>query len=292
MSKPLVTLENYENVYNYYQEHIQNPTAAWASHTLLAAAIRPHVGTVHPDIPAQLDSFHDAGYQFVIAANHLSDIDPPVIASLTRHFAPFRLLEGNTFIPSKSSLFHNPLLRRIIDGLGATPQFRTSDVGRDGQPLPDKVRELRNAARDRSFEMARHKLQVQGQNMAIFPEKTRNTVDPSRLQKLGFGLGEILCNLNPELKLVIVPVGVYYGSPELNAMYQSGREDPAAHTSKPARTIGMIKRLNAQRKPFTVIGQPVAGPFISKDDFYPTLHQNMQESIDLAQAAYEQSQAA
>ncbi|MBP7807563.1 1-acyl-sn-glycerol-3-phosphate acyltransferase [Candidatus Saccharibacteria bacterium] len=267
MSKPKVALENYKKVYDYYEKRRQNPGAARRRHTVLAKLFKPTIHTLNPDLDQQIMELRKRGAQFVIAGNHVSDVDPVIMASLTRHYPPLAHLEGNTFIPSKSVLFKHRVLRWLIDDLGATPQFRTKDVGRNGEPLPSKIKQLRNAARERSFSIARNKLEKYHQNMGIYPEGERNGEERDRISKIGFGLGEMICNLDPSMEIAIIPIGVHYGNERKRRLGSI----PLLRT---------VERVWHEHDPDVTIGNIILGPFQQPADFEPLLQAGMQETLD------------
>lgn len=267
MSKPKVILEDYKKVYDYYENRRQNPSAARRRHTVLAKLFKPVIHELNPELSSQINELRERGAQFVIAGNHVSDVDPVIMASLTRHYAPFAHLEGNTFIPSKSSLFKSRIMRWLIDDLGATPQFRTKDVGKDGEPLPSKVKQLRNAARERSFTMARNKLQNQRQNMGIYPEGERQGEERDRISNIGFGLGKMICELDPSVEIAIIPISVHYGT-----------ERKRRFGSIPL--LGSVERIWHEHDPDVTIGNIILGPFQQPADFEPLLQAGMQETLD------------
>lgn len=267
MSKPSVKLKNYPRVYDHYENKRQNPGAARRRHTILAKLFKPTIHTLNPDLDQQIKELRERGAQFVIAGNHVSDVDPVIMASLTRHYPPLAHLEGNTFIPSKSTLFKHRFVRWLIDDLGATPQFRTKDVGRNGEPLPDDVKQLRNAGRKRSFLMARSKLEKQRQNMGIYPEGERNGEERDRISKIGFGLGKMICELDPSVEIAIIPIGVHYDT-----------ERKRRFGSIPL--LGTVERIWQEHNPDVTIGNIILGPFQQPADFEPLLQAGMQETLD------------
>ncbi len=267
MSKPPVKLENCADVYDYYEKKRQHPRAARRRHSVLAKLFKPTIHTLNPDLDQQIKELRERGTQFVIAGNHVSDVDPVIMASLTRHYPPLSHLEGNTFIPSKSVLFKHRVVRWLIDDLGATPQFRTKDVGRNGEPLPNKVKQLRNAARERSFSMARNKLEQQRQNMGIYPEGERQGDERDRISQIGFGLGKMICQLDPSVEIAIIPIGVHYG----NERKRRFGSIPLLRT---------VERIWHEHDPDVTLGNIILGPFEQPADFEPVLRAGMQETLD------------
>lgn len=230
MKKPPVTLENYQAVYEYYAQHRQNPVAWRLSHFVLGKLFRPNV-TMAPGAAEEIERHLDRGNQLVVASNHVSDIDPPIIVA-TAERSPLKRIAGNTFIPSKYSLFRQTSLkgrvqRRAIDGLGAIPIFRNKDVRPDGSEVSEEQKVLQKAALSGLLETS-IELINQGQNMAIFPEGERNPEDPANLLELGWGLGHIVCNADPKNDLAIVPMGIHYGIGEAKQAFT-----PSVHLGTP-----------------------------------------------------------
>lgn len=109
-------------------------------------------------------------------------------------------------------MFKYPVLRTGVDILGGLPTFRIKDVVSkvSDEPIDDEAVAMQRAASQRLQEVSVHKI-VAGQNMAIFPEGTRNKENPRQVQALKIGLGNIACQAAEAVDVAILPIGIYYG---------------------------------------------------------------------------------
>ncbi|RDI33813.1 acyltransferase-like protein [Rhodococcus sp. AG1013] len=178
MTRPDVTLENYEDVYRFYLDHQQNRLVANAAYAALSARFRPR--TRYADGACrQLQELLGSGTRLIVAANHVTDRDQYTLAA-TAWQSPLRRAIGRTRVLAKDELFVDPKLRRKIDMMGSIPVFRGKDHG---------MRAVADAGR-RMMEISAQRLH-RGDVLAIFPEGTCNDVDPSRVQKINSGIGHI-----------------------------------------------------------------------------------------------------
>ncbi|WP_238419597.1 1-acyl-sn-glycerol-3-phosphate acyltransferase [Gordonia sp. 'Campus'] len=191
-----VTLPDSRAVYEHYLSHQQNRTRARMMYGLLAARIRPTVR------PADRDALMRAvrgGAPLLIAANHVSDRDPLVLAAAGFR-SPLRARIGRMRVLAKDELFEEPRQRRKIDTLGGIPVFRTKDHGI--RAAADAGRQMIGVCVER---MAR------GDSIAVFPEGTCNEVDPRHVQKLGTGIGHIAHRaLRNGTQVCLVSAGIAY----------------------------------------------------------------------------------
>lgn len=207
MKKPEVTLQNFEQVYDYYAQYRQPKVGAYIGHKAMSLAFRPSVQYSRGAQDKIQDIINSEG-RLVVALNHLSDNDQYVVSAMALREKVFRPMVGNTFIQSKEALFHHPnklirpLLRRGVDIMGAIPAFRKKDVN------PEDT-ELRRQATDMMFEVSIKKL-FNGQHMAIFPEGTRNKEQPEVVQELKPGINAVLGEIATSLNVGIVPIGFTY----------------------------------------------------------------------------------
>jgi 1-acyl-sn-glycerol-3-phosphate acyltransferase len=256
MKKPQVRLDNFEAVYEYYQQHRPNKVFNRAGHLAMSLAYRPRVEFAS-DASETISRLIQTGKRLIIAANHVTANDQYIIASMAQREKPLKPLRGKTFIPSKELLFRNPLLRRAVDAMDAVPTFRTKDVA-DPKLSPEAGQaalETQRAASNRLIETSIVKLD-QGEHMAIFPEGTRNPDNPTTVQKLKKGVGIIACGVDETTEVAFVPTGIYYGE----------GEDMRAFT------------------PSLYIGQPITERFETPEDVVGALQISLQESVDRAVA--------
>lgn len=208
MKKPEVTLENYEQVYDYYLDYDQPKLGAKLGHGAMALFFKPHVEYA-PDAEQLVGHYLESpDIRGVVAFNHLSDKDQYVLSAMAHREPVFKSLIGNTFVQSKEPLFHHPnkfirpFLRRGVDIMGAVPAFRKKDV--------DKSKtELRRMATARLLDISVRKLRS-GKNMAVFPEGTRNDIDPEVVQPLRTGIATVVGSVSLTNEVGIIPVGFTY----------------------------------------------------------------------------------
>ena len=202
MPRPKIELSNYSKVYDFYREHKQGPATSRVLYGALGLVFRPRVG-YDEGARDRLTTLLGSGRTVVLAANHTKGTDPCVVAALPAREQVLKPLVGNAFIPSKPSIFKNRIVRRLVDGLGAVPIWREEDVdtGTD--------RSQSSSATKKFLATCIAKLDS-GEHMGIFPEGTRNKVDPSRVQELKGGVGLMICRVTKVEQPAIVPIGVHY----------------------------------------------------------------------------------
>ncbi len=210
MKRPAVTLENYSEVYDFYDKHRPNRLGTWALYSALGAAFAPHV-IYTENAEEQIKQSLEGGKKLVIVANHTKDIDPCEMASTLFREPVLRPMIGSAFIPAKSPIFYdlikspaflNPLLRRAVDGLYSVPVFRNKECGNDNPTLtPAAMRLLATCV---------NKLNA-GDHMAILGEGERNTGNPTKIQKIQSGVGLMVCRVREVEQPTLVTMGIYYG---------------------------------------------------------------------------------
>lgn len=250
--RPKVTLENSEEVYQFYTDYRPNKIANRLGHLGMSLAFRPRV-SYDPGAPEAITEMLQSGTRILMAINHLRFIDQFTIASMAQREKVLRPMTGNTFIPAKKSLY-NPALRYGLDIMGAVPTFRAKDVlNRDGSV--DEVKTLpRKLATKRLIATSIERIN-DGNHMAIFPEGTRNDeedADVTRLQRLSPGIGIIACGLDQDVNYALLPVGMFYG-----------------RHGEPTKT----------NHPYVHIGRPIPGPFSSPNEVLETLGPAMQTTV-------------
>lgn len=113
---------------------------------------------------------------YIIASNHVSNNDPPVVGITFR---------GKYSFMAKEELFKNPLFAWLIKQLGAFPVKRGS---KDGSAIQNALKSLEN-----------------GRIFVIFPEGTRSKTGELGRPKSGVTL------IAAQAKVPVVPVFVKYG---------------------------------------------------------------------------------
>lgn len=218
MSRPRVSLENYREVYDYYEQHTQSPTFARLGHALLSKLYRPTITFAQGGVAERaIRDEIGAGTRLIISPNHLTGDDQYVVVSVAQKEPVLHPLRGHTFIPAEPSLFTRAqhkggaLLRRAVDGLGAIPIVRLEDLRRQGVTITPEIEELHKKAILMADEVEISKLVNQGAHMAGFWEGTRNRTDHTTVQPLKKGIGHTACKAAEQVDISIVPVGIYYG---------------------------------------------------------------------------------
>lgn len=178
MTRPEVTLENYEDVYRFYLDHRQNRFLARAAYAALGARFRPRIRYADR-ARDQLHELLRSGTRLIVVANHLTDRDQYTLAA-TAWRTPLRRAIGRTRVLAKDELFADPGLRRKIDMMGSIPVFRGKDHGL--RAVADAGRAMMDVSAERLH---------RGDVLAIFPEGTCNDGDPARIQQINSGVGHI-----------------------------------------------------------------------------------------------------
>ncbi|MBC2588695.1 MULTISPECIES: 1-acyl-sn-glycerol-3-phosphate acyltransferase [Rhodococcus] len=199
MERPVVALDNYEAVYDFYLEHRQSRPVARAAYALLAARYRPRV-CCDDGVRDRLRELIRARTPLLVVANHLTHSDQYVLAA-TAWRSPLRPVIGSTRVLAKDELFADESQRRKIDMMGGIPVFRAKNHG---------LRAVSDAGR-RMMDVSAARLH-HGDSVAIFPEGTCNEGDPTRLQPLGTGIGHIVRRSRDlGARPALVCVGIGYG---------------------------------------------------------------------------------
>lgn len=255
MVKPKITLDNYPQVYNYYGSHRPNLYVNKTLHALLGAAIRPQVSFAL-GTEKEIADLLQTHATIVLASNHVSNFDPPVIASMAQREDAMRPMRGQTSVLAKRSLFKQPL-RPVIDQLYAIPTFRSGDAKHPDGTVDETRTALQRAASQEVQDMS-VRLLDSGVHMAIFPEGTRNKGDPTRVQQLKRGLGDIVCRVSLKTALAIVPMGIHYAS----------------------------ENLSASLTPAVYVGAPIEGPFTDAQHVTERMQHELQTAVDMASARH------
>ncbi len=195
MSRPKVTLENQQAVYEFYEQYEPSARAQQAAHRILSMAFRPQGAFAH-GVEDELEQAAENDTRLIIVANHVRKQDPVLFGPALRLTPALRHYNGRTFEPAKPILFQYPVLRPTIDVLGAVPVFRDKDVN--------------NQESTKAFLNLAAKKIVRGRSMIIHPEGTRNTGDPRQLQAIKGGTGRVACMASADADVAILPIGIWY----------------------------------------------------------------------------------
>ncbi|WP_244176174.1 lysophospholipid acyltransferase family protein [Gordonia lacunae] len=191
-----VDLSESQAVYEHYLTHQQDRTRARLMYGVLAARIRPVVRFRSRD---RLGRTVRSGAPLLIAANHVSERDPLVLAAAGFR-SPLRRRIGSLRVLAKDELFADAEQRKKIDTLGGIPVFRSKDHG--VRAAAEAGRQMIGVCVER---MAR------GDSIAVFPEGTCNEGDPTQVQRLGTGIGHIAHRaLRNDVGVWLVSAGIAY----------------------------------------------------------------------------------
>lgn len=253
MKRPEVLVENFKEVYEYYEQYRPGPRASKLGHLAMSLAFRPRISFADK-AENEIASLIADGTRIIISANHINNRDQYVVGAAAQIEPTLRPLRGKTFIPAKESLFQSPLLRRCVDTMGAIPAFRAKDAMRErDQVAPAEHPQVRKLATKQLLETAIKRID-RGDHMAIFPEGTRNTANPLEIQELKEGVGVIAVGVSPETNVAIIPMGICYG-PE----YDFRSHIPTVH-----------------------IGQPLTERYKHPSELTADLHIELQNCVDIA----------
>ena len=238
MKRPDVELDNYQAVYDYYENHDQNKAFARFAHKALGAVYRPKI-SMDDNVEDVLNEEIKSGSRIVVAPNHITSDDQYLVVSIAEKIKSLHPLRGNTFIPSEPSLFTRPgikgkLLRNAVDELGAIPTFRLEDLRRKNVEVTEDIKETHRLSMLKASQTQESKL-IRGSHMAGFLEGTRNRVNHQEVQPFKKGMGHTILKASEQANVLILPVGMYYGGepddyikPKVPSKYQ-----PTVHLGTP-----------------------------------------------------------
>lgn len=271
MRRPEVSLQNYEAVYDYYENHIQNQQFARFGHYVLGQIFKPKV-TYAEDGAAQdaIKATFNEDSRVVLAVNHETELDQYELISLVKREKVFHPFIGNSFMAAKASLFMQPaskggsVLRWALDEMGGIPVLRMEDIKRQGIEITPEIEAQHHQAILRADDVQLARL-IRGSHMGNFPEGTRNRTDHTRVQPLKKGFAHTVLRAANEVGVSIIPMGMYYGEPEsYDKLDIPNKYTPNIH-------IGMPLRVDPALSPEELVGQ---------------LHPAMQSCVDVAVRAY------
>lgn len=287
MSRPEVSLQNYEPLYEFYEHYEQNQLFARLGHLILSQMYKPIVtyaegGAAEEAIRNELDEDR----RLALAANHLTKGDQYVLMSLVQREKVFRPFIGNSFMAAKAPLFKNPLLRLVLDEMGGIPVFRmedvknqdtedvehqdTEDVEHLDSETPSDIEVLQRLAVLRVNDVQIARL-IRGRHMGNFPGGTRNREDHTKVQELKKGFAHTVLNAAKIVGVSIAPIGMYYGEPDnYNKLDVPNKHTPNMH-------IGMPLRVD---------------PALSPEELTSQLELVIQDCVNVAVDAYKDRRAA
>lgn len=203
MSRPEVTLENYEELYSYYGQHEPSELALKGLHLATRAIYMPETHYA-AGAEATITSLLENDHRLIMTCNHINMLDQLPVAAMMREEEAFRPVVGHTSILAKQPYFRNPLARRLMDTMGAIPVFRAQDT--EGSSNKDRL-----AAANAMIGAAVERIEAGG-HLFLFPEGTRNRDDRTKLGKIQSGVGRIATRSAEVASVAIVPMAIWYGN--------------------------------------------------------------------------------
>lgn len=259
MSRPEVTPENYEAVYEYYSKHEPSKLALKGLHVVMSHVYRPRVRYAS-GAEERIGKLLDTDHRLFIACNHINMLDQLAVAS-AMWSGPLRPTTGHTIALAKQPYFKNavseprhlpflvnPVIRRSLDAVGAIPVYREKDS--TGMDRRERLRVGRLL-----FDTVANQVEA-GKHVFLFPEGTRNR-DRENLHRLGriqSGIGHMVVeSARRDVPVAMVPMALWYGDGESHSF-----------------------------RPDLFVGEPVEGPFESAKIATEALSKAMAFSLEQA----------
>lgn len=217
MSRPKVTLENQERVYEWYRHNGQRPGFAKLGHKAVAWFHRPEVraGTGTDRV---IQSLLATETRLVLVANHTSAKDVTVLPAVAWAYEPLRPIVGNARIVSKQEMCNGEfipqsvpsplrkvggsLMRVTGDALGMIPALRGSSNKQ--APREQLVAAHQNLAATEGYFLDL------GTHIAKFGEGSRNYDNPEEVQPTKAGVKYGIEAADPRTPLAVVTVGIWH----------------------------------------------------------------------------------
>lgn len=198
MKRPDVRIDNYKEVFDFYQTHQQNKVGARLGYAALSKLFHPRI-RYEDGAREQLEELVANDTSLIIATNHLTYRDQyPAAAAAWQ--TSLREKVGHMRVLGKDELFHGAK-RPFIDMMGTVPVFRSKNY----DPLLTK--EAGNYMTNAMAERLAH-----GDTVAILPEGTCNVDHPERLLPIRTGIGHMARRaVELDANLAIVTMGISYG---------------------------------------------------------------------------------
>lgn len=202
---PVVALDNYEAVYDYYANHQQSRLCALAAYAHLAYKYAPDV---HYDdtTKEQVRQIRDSNGSFLISVNHPTNHSDQFVLAGTAWFSPLRYSIGHMRVLGKDDLFVDEKQRKRVDMMGSIPVFRSKDHG---------LRAVSNAGQ-RMMDISAQRLAT-GDDLAIFVQGEHEPEHPDRIDTISSGVGHIACRaVKLGAPLHLLSIGIAYDTPGEN----------------------------------------------------------------------------
>lgn len=217
MTRPKVTLENHKRVYEWYRDNGQSTAFAKFGHYAVAMIHRPET-TADAGAGHGISALLDTHARLILVANHIDARDVTVLPAVAGSYKPLRPIIGEARIVAKQEMFNgeffggsvNPAvkkvggfaMRRVGDALGMIPAMRgSSNQNADKTVLVKAHQELAETV---GYFLKR------GVHIALFGEGTRNRDNPEIVQPIKSGLMHMIEEVDPAIKIAVVPIGIWY----------------------------------------------------------------------------------
>lgn len=254
MKSPEVSLDNLEEIYDYYDEFTANKLVAHLGYRAFALALSPRIA-YDGNAENMLHEEVDRKTGLIIAPNHISLQDPYIVAGAAAK-TPLRRSIGNVMAWGKAEIFENNgsrvhfVKRYISDNLGGIPLFRPSSY-------PDAERKQLLHANTRAYDITAKHL-ARGGVAAIFAEGTiQRGEDKSKVLPIQSGIARVA-----------------------HEVLQKGGTPTIAPMAISRGPHGEL------RHPNVIMGEPYDVSTLSKKEIQEYLQENLQSLVTRASESY------
>lgn len=224
MKRPEVTLNNYQAVYDWYQQYRQPRPITKLAYAALDLYYKPDLYFAE-GARDEFDQFRSDSTSQIFVFNHLTNKHDQFVASAVAHLMIPEDV-GRTRVLAKDELFRGAQ-GRFVNLMGAVPTFRKKDHA--AKTIVGTLPESAELTQDMIDQMLTQQAQTvdhandamfaavgnmvaAGNNLAVFGEGTHNKVDPTVLQKLRPGFARIALHAyNLGANVAITPIGMSFG---------------------------------------------------------------------------------
>lgn len=267
--RPEVTMENYQEVFNFYDKFGgPNPGMTRFGHLLFSKIYVPQQIDIRPQDADLIDERLRAGATAFLLMNHATKHDQYNLASFVQLVPALHGMRARTSILTKYVLFNKPgaagkAQRYAIDAMGSLPVFRAKDLNKEAGYA--EKQQQRNAS-DSSLQLGMNKTDRDRLNAAGYPENERllEGQDPTIVRRMSRGFGMMYENLGKERETIII-----------TAAHFSGIGDEADY-----------------KHPVIAIGPPEVRRLSTAAEFNDVVAVNLQRDLTRASGLWVPSQAA
>jgi len=258
--KPPVDVHDFEPFYAYLDEKQPSARLGLTAFAILNWLYAPKVH-VQDEVREKTIDYLDRGYRLGLVSEHATRQKPCEDGGMAHQLDFLAPVRNNITIMAFSKMFGNPPMRWFVENVGGVAAWREKD--------DDSLEaEARKAANDRMVQTMIKRVNG-GMHALIYPEGQTNKVDPRKVQPLQRGIGRLVCGIDSDVDIALLPIGPAYRPP---AFY---RRLPSA--------------LRIERGAHMVLGMPFEPTRQSPEAVIEQVAPAMQAQVDLA---YEFLQAA